>query len=185
LRVVAATNRDLSGAVQRGTFRLDLFHRLSVIQIAPPPLRDHPEDILPLANHFVHEHNRRYKAHIQGISPAAAKILETYHWPGNVRELRNVIERAILLEEANLLQPGSIQFVSSRTSFEPLPGGPALEQGRTQSGAIDLSLKNSERTLITQALDKTGGNKTKAAALLGISRDVLRYRMKKLNLDEN
>jgi PAS domain S-box-containing protein len=104
LRVVAATNRDLSGAVQSGTFRLDLFHRLSVIQIAPPPLRDHPEDILPMARHFVQEHNHRYKAHVEGISPEAAKILETYRWPGNVRELRNVIERAILLEETDQLQ---------------------------------------------------------------------------------
>jgi len=178
LRVVAATNRDLAGAVQSGTFRLDLFHRLSVIQIAPPPLRDHPEDILPLANHFVQEHNRRYKANIQGISPNAAKILERYHWPGNVRELRNVIERAILLEDANHLQAGSIQFVSSRIAIEPAAGGPARSPA-------DLSLKNSERTLITQALEKTGGNKTKAAVLLGISRDVLRYRMKKLNLDED
>ena len=97
LRVIAATNRDLSGAVQTGAFRLDLFHRLSVIQIAPPPLRDHPEDILPLANHFVRQHNLRYKANITGISPATAKILSAYDWPGNVRELRNVIERAILL----------------------------------------------------------------------------------------
>ena len=178
LRVVAATNRDLAGAVQKGTFRLDLFHRLSVIQIAPPPLRDHPEDILPLASHFVQEHNRRYKAHNQGISPDAAKILETYHWPGNVRELRNVIERAILLEEANQLQAGSIQFVSSRMAIEPPAGSPPR-------GPADLSLKNSERTLIAQALEKTGGNKTKAAVLLGISRDVLRYRMRKLNFEED
>jgi transcriptional regulator with PAS, ATPase and Fis domain len=185
LRVVAATNRDLSGAVQSGTFRLDLFHRLSVIQISPPPLRDHPEDILPLASHFVEEHNRRYQVHIQGISPGAAKILENYHWPGNVRELRNVIERAILLEETDQLEAGNIQFVSSRTPPEPIPGGQALEQGRTPSAPADLSLKNAERTLISQALEKTGGNKTKAAALLGISRDVLRYRMKKLNLDED
>jgi DNA-binding NtrC family response regulator len=156
-----------------------------VIQIAPPPLRDHPEDILPLANHFVHEHNRRYKAHVQGISAAAAKILETYHWPGNVRELRNVIERAILLEEVNVLQPGSIQFVSSRKPLEPLPGEPASAQGRMQPALPDLSLKNSERTLIVQALEKTGGHKSKAAALLGISRDVLRYRMKKLNLGDD
>jgi PAS domain S-box-containing protein len=185
LRVVAATNRDLSGAVQNGTFRLDLFHRLSVIQIAPPPLRDHPEDILPLASHFVQEHNRRYKANIQGISPAAAKVLESYSWPGNVRELRNVIERAILLEETNLIQPESIRFVSSRTTPEVVPIGQALVQARTQPDQPDLSLKNSERTLIVQALEKTGGNKTKAAALLGISRDVLRYRMKRLNPDED
>jgi PAS domain S-box-containing protein len=185
LRVVAATNRDLSEAVQSGTFRLDLFHRLSVIQIAPPPLRDHPEDILPLANHFVQEHNRRYKARIQGISPDAAKILETYHWPGNVRELRNVIERAILLEESSQLQGGSIQFASSRTRLESLPGPQAAAQERRRSAPADLSLKNSERTLIVQALEKSGGNKTRAATLLGISRDVLRYRMKKLNIGDD
>jgi two-component system, NtrC family, response regulator AtoC len=158
---------------------------LSVIQIAPPPLRDHPEDILPLASHFVLEHNRRYKAHIQGIAPDAAKILERHRWPGNVRELRNVIERAILLEETNRLQAGSIQFVSSRTSPEPVPTGAAFDPARAQPGRPDLSLKNSERTLIVQALEKSGGNKTKAATLLGISRDVLRYRMKKLNLAED
>jgi PAS domain S-box-containing protein len=185
LRVVAATNRDLSGAVRSGNFRLDLFHRLSVIQIAPPPLRDHPEDILPLANHFVQEHNRRYKAHIEGISRDAGKVLEAYHWPGNVRELRNVIERAILLEETHLLQTGSIQFASARGLPELPTGAAALEQSRTPPGPPDLSLKNSERTLIVQALEKTGGNKTKAAVLLGISRDVLRYRMKKLNLEED
>jgi PAS domain S-box-containing protein len=181
LRVVAATNRDLSGAVQNGTFRLDLFHRLSVIQIAPPPLRDHPEDIFPLAIHFVQEHNRRYKANIQGISAGAAKILETYHWPGNVRELRNVIERALLLEETNQIQAGSIQFVSARTLANP--GAHSSEQAGNPPAPVDLSLKNSERALIAQALEKTGGNKTRAATLLGISRDVLRYRMKKLNLD--
>jgi PAS domain S-box-containing protein len=185
LRVVAATTRDLSNAVQNGTFRLDLFHRLSVIQIAPPPLRDHPEDILPLASHFVQEHNRRYKAHIEGVSADAARILETYYWPGNVRELRNVIERAILLEETNQIQPASIQFVTSRAFAEPFPGGRALAQPRTHSAPADLSLRNSERTLITQALEKTGGNKTKAAVLLGISRDVLRYRMKKLDLGDD
>jgi PAS domain S-box-containing protein len=178
LRVVAATNRDLSSAVQNGTLRLDLFHRLSVIQIAPPPLREHPEDILPLANHFVREHNRRYKAHIRGISETAERMLTAYHWPGNVRELRNVIERAILLEETHLLQPDSIQFVSLRTLSDSAPGGQTSAPARP----TNLSLKNSERMLIIQALEKTAGNKTKAAELLGISRDVLRYRMKRYGL---
>ncbi len=176
LRVIAATNRDLSGAVQTGAFRLDLFHRLSVIQIAPPPLREHPEDILPLANHFVRQHNLRYKASISGIAPATAAILSSYDWPGNVRELRNVIERAILLEEGTVLQPGSIQFASRRAAGTQRPAA------ATTTAKADLSLKNSERNLIVQALEKTGGNKTKAAALLGISRDVLRYRMKQLKL---
>ena len=140
LRVIAATNRDLSGAVQSGAFRLDLFHRLSVIQIAPPPLRDHPEDILPLAEHFVQEHNRRYKAQIGGISGATAKILTAYDWPGNVRELRNVIERAMLMEETNLLQPSSIQFASARTPRPPAHFTPT----RPHMPPADLSLKNAE-----------------------------------------
>jgi PAS domain S-box-containing protein len=181
LRVIAATNRDLSDAVQSGAFRLDLFHRLSVIQIAPPPLREHPEDILPLAKHFIQEYNRRYKAHIHGIASPTSKILNAYNWPGNVRELRNVIERAMLLEETNLLQPSSIQFASARTprgAAHPAPPG-------VYAAPADLSLKNSERTLIVQALEKAGGNKTKAAALLGISRDILRHRMKKLKLPED
>jgi len=178
LRVIAATNRDLSGAVQSGAFRLDLFHRLSVIQIAPPPLRDHPEDILPLANHFVRQHNLRYRAHISGIAPATANILTAYDWPGNVRELRNVIERAILLEGTTLLQPDSIQFASGRSPRR----GTQPEPNSNNITPADLSLKNSERNLILQALEKTGGNKTKAAALLGISRDVLRYRMKQWKL---
>src|SRR6202030_4609558 len=103
------------------------------------------------------DNNRRYKAHIEGIAADAAKILEAYHWPGNVRELRNVIERAILLEETDQLQTGSIQFVSSRISPEPGPVGQALEQARSQAAIADLSLKNSERALIAQALEKTGG----------------------------
>jgi transcriptional regulator with PAS, ATPase and Fis domain len=133
----------------------------------------------------VQEHNRRYKANIQGISADAVKALERYHWPGNVRELRNVIERAILLEETNQLQASSIQFVSPRMPIEPVIGGRAIEPVYPQPAMPDLSLKNSERALIVQALEKTGGNKTKAAVLLGISRDVLRYRMKRLNLDED
>jgi transcriptional regulator with PAS, ATPase and Fis domain len=180
LRVIAATNRDLSDAVQSGAFRLDLFHRLSVIQIAPPPLREHPEDILPLAKYFVQEYNRRYKAHIKGISSSTAKILNAYHWPGNVRELRNVIERAMLLEDTDMLQPSSIQFASARA-----PRSAPHPPQRSYTAATDLSLRNSERTLIVQALEKAGGNKTKAAGLLGISRDILRHRMKKLKLLED
>jgi two-component system, NtrC family, response regulator AtoC len=152
-----------------------------VIQIAPPPLREHPEDILPLARYFVQEYNRRYKAHIKGISSPTVKILNAYNWPGNVRELRNVIERAMLLEETDVLQPSSIQFASARA-----PRGPSHPVAlRVHTAPTDFSLKNSERTLIVQALEKAGGNKTKAAALLGISRDILRHRMKKLKLLED
>ena len=167
VRVVSASNRFLSDAVQEDRFRLDLFHRLSIIQITLPPLRERPEDILPLASHFVEEFALKYKANMRGIDLAAARMLEAHDWPGNVRELRNVIERAVLSENTDMVQAASIRLVS---------GAPRIRLG----SQVDLSLKNSQRNLILQALEKTGGNKTRAAALLGISRDVLRYRMNKL-----
>jgi len=171
VRVVSASNRFLSDAVQEDRFRLDLFHRLSIIQITLPPLRERPEDILPLARHFVEEFALKYKANLKGIDLAAARMLEAHDWPGNVRELRNVIERAVLSENTNMVQVSSIRFVS---------GAPRIRLG----SQVDLSLKNSQRNLILQAMEKTGGNKTRAAALLGISRDVLRYRMNKLKPGE-
>ena len=171
VRVVSASNRFLSDAVQQDRFRLDLFHRLSIIQITLPPLRERPEDILPLASHFVEEFALKYKANLRGIDLAAARMLEAHDWPGNVRELRNVIERAVLSENTDMVQVSSLRFVS---------GAPKIRPG----SQVDLSLKNSQRNLILQAMEKTGGNKTRAAALLGISRDVLRYRMNKLKLGE-
>jgi PAS domain S-box-containing protein len=178
VRVIAASNRDLSDAVQSGEFRLDLFHRLSVIQIALPALRDRPGAILPLAHHFIREYNAKYQAKVEGISSPAAKLLSGYDWPGNVRELRNVIERAMLIEETRVILPSSIQFVSGRSSR----GAARMDQAAPPASPADLSLKHSERNLMVKALEQTGGNKTKAAALLGISRDVLRYRMRKLKL---
>ena len=132
LRVVAATNRDLSGAVQSGTFRLDLFHRLSVIQIAPPPLAGSSRRYSSAGKPFRAGAQPPLQGAIfKGSRRPRQRSWKAYHWPGNVRELRNVIERAILLEETNLLQPGSIQFVSSRTPLSRhLRAG--IEQARTQ-----------------------------------------------------
>lgn len=176
IRVVSASNQFLAEAVRAGKFRLDLFHRLSIIQITLPPLRERPDDILPLANHFVREFTLKYKTRVDEISPAAAHALEAYDWPGNVRELRNVMERAVLIEGTHTVQADSIKFSTGRQPARPAGplAGPVMP---------DLSLKNSERHLMLQALEKTGGNKTRAAALLGISRDVLRYRMNKLGLN--
>jgi PAS domain S-box-containing protein len=101
LRVVTATHRDLSQAIKEGRFRLDLYYRLNVIQIQVPPLREHREDILPLANHFVQSYNRKFNRDIEGISPEGAHALVAHDWPGNVRELRNAIERAMVLEEGH------------------------------------------------------------------------------------
>lgn len=172
VRVISATNRGLAQAVDADQFRLDLFHRLSIIQIVVPPLRERREDILPLAMHFVWEFAHKYQTRVKGISPAAGRLLEAHEWSGNVRELRNVIERAVLIEESVMIQPANVKFVSIGRNAHP--GAPA-----------DLSLKNSQRQLIIEAIAKTAGNKTRAAALLGISRDVLRYRMRQLRIEEH
>ena len=173
VRVIAATNRTLSDQVKFAEFRLDLFHRLSVIQILLPPLRDRSSDILPLARHFIQQNNLKYRGKIEGISEGAAKLLQEHTWPGNVRELRNVMERGVLVENTKVIQPTSIHFVSlpSRSAASEAPRAKA-----------NWSLSDTERGLVVRALEKTGGNQSRAAKLLGITRDMLRYRMKKMHL---
>ncbi|MEP6960934.1 MAG: helix-turn-helix domain-containing protein, partial [Acidobacteriota bacterium] len=149
-------------------FRLDLFHRLSVIQIAIPPLRERPDDILPLTQHFLAEQKVKYRSKVEGVSEGAANLLKQHAWPGNVRELRNVVMRAVLVEDSAILQESSVHFV------EVMPGKAPAKPQSTQ-----WSLKETERNLVVRALEKTGGNQTRAAKLLGITRDMLRYRMKK------
>jgi transcriptional regulator with PAS, ATPase and Fis domain len=177
LRVVAATNKNLREAVKEGAFRQDLYFRLNVIQILIPPLRDRTEDIVPLTKFFVEHYNRKFKRNIEGVSEAAAKLLLTHDWPGNVRELRNAIERAMILEESSLITPPSLPIAISR----PDPGTPVI------AAVVDipsdgLSLEDNERSLLARALEKTNGNQTQAARLLRITRDTLRYKMKKFNL---
>jgi transcriptional regulator with PAS, ATPase and Fis domain len=175
VRVIAATNRILSNQVQSGDFRLDLFHRLSVVQILMPPLRERPDDILPLVMHFVGQNNAKYRGKVEGISDAAAQMLRDHAWPGNVRELRNAIERACLVEETTVIRPSSIHFVTIPTRADLRHATPEAKES--------WSLRDTERTLLIRALEKTGGNQSKAAKLLGITRDMLRYRMKKMKLN--
>ena len=125
LRVMAATNKNLREAVKEGAFRQDLYFRLNVIQILIPPLRDRPEDIVPLTNFFIEHYNRKFKRSIEGVSDAAAKLLLTHDWPGNVRELRNAIERAMILEESALITPASLPIRISR----PEPGSAVAHAG--------------------------------------------------------
>src|SRR5271157_2277519 len=177
LRVVAATNKNLREAVKEGAFRQDLYFRLNVIQILIPPLRDRADDIIPLAKFFIEHYNRKFKRNIEGVSEASAKLLLTHDWPGNVRELRNAIERAMILEESSLIAPHSLPIAISR----PDAGAPAV------AAVVDiptdgLSLEDNERSLLARALEKTNGNQTQAARLLRITRDTLRYKMKKFNL---
>ena len=178
LRVVAATNKNLREAVKEGAFRQDLYFRLNVIQILIPPLRERIEDIVPLTNFFIEHYNRKFKRSIEGISEAAARQLEVHDWPGNVRELRNAIERAMILEESSLIMPGSMPLAISRPENDLAAAVPAGAEIPTDG----LSLEDNERSLLIRALEKTSGNQTQAARLLRVTRDTLRYKMKKFNL---
>jgi DNA-binding NtrC family response regulator len=172
VRVVAATNRKLDDEVAKGRFRSDLFYRLNVLPIPLPPLREHSEDVSILAQFFVDQFNTEFKKRITGLTPAAVEFLKTYGWPGNVREMRNVVERAMLLSEGNRLDVGDFAALKSTgvsaDGFELPAGGVNLEQV--------------ERSLVVQALRRSGGNQTKAATLLGMNRDQIRYRIEKFNL---
>ena len=179
LRVVAATNKNLREAVKEGAFRQDLYFRLNVIQILIPPLRDRAEDILPLTDFFVEHYNRKFKRNIEGASDAAAKMLMAHDWPGNVRELRNAIERAMILEESALITPPSLPIAISRPDPDYRI---AQTPASTEIPTDGLSLEDNERNLLARALEKTSGNQTQAARLLRITRDTLRYKMKKFNL---
>jgi PAS domain S-box-containing protein len=165
VRIVAATNRDLAAAVRGGRFRTDLYHRLSVIEIVIPPLRERRDDILPLAEHFLSLHRRQL-----AFSPKAVSRLMSHDWPGNARELRNVVERAAVLQDGDVIDASDIEFTMARPASEPA------------APRSDLSLASVEREAIERALAQSHGNQTAAAALLGITRDVLRHRMKRFEL---
>ncbi len=175
LRVIAATNKNLREAVKEGAFRQDLYFRLNVIQIVIPPLRERPEDILPLARFFIDHYNRKFRRNIEDISEPAARLMLAHDWPGNVRELRNAVERAMILEESSTIQAASLPISIQR----PEARGAAAAVEIPSQG---LSLEDNERMLLAKALEKTGGNQTQAARLLQITRDTLRYKMKKFNL---
>jgi DNA-binding NtrC family response regulator len=172
VRVVAATNLNLEEEVAKGRFRRDLFYRLNVLPIAIPPLRARAEDIASLVEHFIHAFNAEFRKKVTGVSPAAAALLQRYGWPGNVRELRNVVERAMLLAEGPRLEARDFPALGAAQApadqFELPPKGVDFEQ--------------LERSLVLQALRRCGGNQTRAAALLGLNRDQIRYRIEKFGL---
>jgi DNA-binding NtrC family response regulator len=175
LQVVAATNRELGQAAQEGRFRKDLYYRLAVVRLELPPLATHREDIPLLAEAFIRHYNRELGRAVRGVSPAALALLGAYRWPGNVRELRNVIERAVLLGARPEIGPEDLPAEISRITAPEAPPGPALPPR-------GLSMEEVERELIQRALADEGGNQTHAARRLGISRDTLRYRLKKHGL---
>ncbi len=179
LRFIAATNKNLREAVREGAFRQDLYFRLNVIQIVIPPLRERGQDIIPLARFFVEHYNRKFKRRIEGISREAEEMLLAHDWPGNVRELRNAIERAMILEETSLITPASLPIAISSSDA---PAGVAAFAAQAAAPANGMSLVDNERSLLMRALERTGGNQTQAARLLHVTRDTLRYKIKKYNL---
>lgn len=183
LRVVTATNRNLREAIEQGRFRLDLFYRLNVIQLTVPSLRERPEDILPLAAHFLRLFAQRFKRDIRGLSPAAESAMLQHVWPGNVRELRNTIERSVVLEESAWIQPESLGITRAHESPVLTVAAPAGFPVRPAAPSLEgMSLEEVEKAMLVSALEKTGWNQTQAAKLLDITRDTLRYKMKKYSL---
>jgi two-component system, NtrC family, response regulator AtoC len=179
--VIAATNRDLQKEVAAGKFREDLYFRLAVIRIDVPPLRERRDDIPLLVDHFLKRFNEEFRRHIRGVSEAAMQKLQLYAWPGNVRELRNVMERVVLLEAEDVVElehlPPEIRFGSIKAVAVP---SNEEDIALPEKG---VNLERLERSLLKQALDRTHGNQSAAARLLGISRYALRYRLERLEED--
>src|SRR5579863_2376051 len=193
VRVIAASNRDLEKAVRDGQFRQDLYYRLAIIAIFIPPLRDRKEDILPLVDFFIERYNRRFKKSIRGITDETRRLILSHNWPGNVRELKNTIERGMILEDESLLRPLYLPFSvgesGGRTVFErtsPADGGQVLPNGRTLPRLYipegGTSLEEVEHAMVELAMRQANSNQTHAAKLLDISRDALRYKLKKFGL---
>jgi DNA-binding NtrC family response regulator len=174
VRVIAATNRNLQEEVRQGKFREDLYYRLNVLPITLPPLRERADDIPRLVAFYLDVYNTEFKKKIHGVTPAAMEQIKRHPWPGNIRELRNAIERAMLLSDGPMLDT---------TDFSA-GGAVSVRLGDTvelPAGGIDLD--QLERSLVVQALERTGWNQTKAASLLGLNRDQIRYRVEKFQLE--
>ena len=195
VRVIAASNRDLEREVREGRFRQDLFYRLAIISIFLPTLRERKEDILPLVDFFLAHYNRKFRKSVQGISEDTRRLLLNYDWPGNVRELKNALERAMILEDGSLLKPDDLPFsvasgrsgpvLTDKSAGAPVESQPAPGKRRLPPLSIPeggTSLEDIEHALVELALQQSQGNQIKAAKLLNISRDALRYKMKKFGL---
>jgi DNA-binding NtrC family response regulator len=177
VRIIAATNKNLEQAVKEGSFRSDLYYRLRVIPITIPPLRERKSDIIPTAMYCLDLFNKEFRKNVKDIAPEAQELLLNYPWYGNIRELKNILERICILEDTDLIYsehiPPEIAGFKVPISEEQAPFDIPPE---------GLSLKGVEKELVTKALESTNGNQTRAARMLGISRDALRYKMQKFGL---
>ncbi len=183
VRVIVASNRNLEEGVRTSRFRQDLYFRLAIIPVLLLPLRDHKEDIPPLLDHFMRYYNQKFHKNIQSLTKEAEDLLMNYDWPGNVRELRNAIERVMILAEGNRVAAKYLPIRISEGGILPVPMSEGSEDGGIHLPPGGISLYDVERELIRQALAQSRGNKTTAAKLLHITRDTLRYKVKKYQLE--
>ena len=174
VRVVAATNRNLEQEVKQGKFREDLYYRLNVLPIALPPLRARAEDIPRLIHYFIDGYNSEFRKRVRRVAPDTMKRLQAYGWPGNIRELRNAIERAMLLLDGEELRDADFPLTTG--------AAPRLTEA-VELPAHGIDLEELERSLVVQALERSGWNQTRAATLLGLNRDQIRYRIEKFKLE--
>lgn len=173
VRIVCATNRDLQKEIEKGTFREDLYYRLNVVHLDVPPLRDRKEDIPLLMTSFLTFFNQENEKHIEGFSPAAKRALLAYDWPGNIRELRNCIESAVVLARSNIIEPDDLP-----------PAVVKAENPALLSLEVGITLEEAEKRLIVSSLALCGGNKTKAAEMLGIGRKTLHRKLQEYQIDQ-
>ena len=176
VRIITATNRDLEQAISQGIFREDLYYRLNVVTLHLPPLRQRGSDIEMLADYFLKQFCKEMNKKPKNFSPEAMEMLQQHPWRGNVRELKNVVERAVIFAETPVLDAQSLGREFSPGHLSALPG-------KAEDESLQAALDRNEATLITQALERSGHNKTQAAARLGISRFALNRRLQRLGLE--
>ncbi|UCF95723.1 MAG: sigma-54-dependent Fis family transcriptional regulator [Desulfobacterales bacterium] len=174
-RIIAATNKNLENEIQEGRFREDLYYRLNVVSLEVPPLRQRREDIALLADFFLKRYAEKNRRLIKGLTPRAMDLLMRYEWPGNVRELENVVERAVIMARGEMVTPLELPQVLQDLESEVEPSLAGLTPGR--------SLKEVEKEMILRTLEETGGNRTQAAHLLGISRRTLQLKLKEYGVN--
>lgn len=172
VRIIAATNRDLTQAVSDGEFREDLYYRLNVVNLEMPPLRQRGDDVIGLAEDFLRRFNEKNRRDIKGFSPESRRIMLGYAWPGNVRELINAVERAVIMTQGHLVEPPDL----------PLAIQGSAKGDEDYSLRAGLTVREAERLLIERTLEATGGNRTRAAEMLGITRKTLQNKIKDYGL---
>ncbi len=175
VRIIAATNKDLPAEVSAGHFREDLYYRLNVFQIEVPPLRDRREDIAPLADFFLTRYTVKNRTQIKSISPKAMDLFMRYDWPGNVRELENYIERSVIICKSDTITTDTLPAVLNKD--------PEYNGDRGESHVLGRTLKEAEKEMIMQTLEEVGGNRTKTAKILGISRRTLQLKLKQYGVN--